>query len=577
MTATREPRPQRPILGLSTSVCRVLRWVAFVGAIAIVAVLALSSRLELLDARPGGNAFEIRVKPIFMVLFVVGAVLAIRWEIAGGLIAAFSAAGLSAFALGQLERPSALLVLGGFILPGAIWVVLDLHDQRPRVALAGLALVLVAVVVGGSVSYRVYDSLFGPSHPSSDTPALAASAVEWVWSGAITVDSATVVAKVDDDAIAVHLLVSEHEDLADPVLTPDTGPDPEGVVRLPIAGLHPATQYHYAVVVDGAPDTVRAGRFRTTADGPQSFTVAFGGCARVGSNGSVFDTIRAHDPEMFILNGDWNYANLTGSGSEAFREIYDYTLTRPAQAALYRATPIAYVWDDHDFGGNNADSTSATQTAAHTVYRQYVPHYELAGGNTPIFQAFTIGRVRFLITDTRSGRSPASQVDDEEKTMLGDLQRAWFEEELLRADAENALTVWVNPDPWVGEATAGSDTWSGYSTERREIADFIAANQIDRLLMLSGDAHMVAIDDGTNTDYSTDGGAAFPLMHAAALDRPGKLKGGPYSEGAVAGGGQFGLVEIDDRGDSLEVHLTGRNWKDEVLLSYTYTVSSSLP
>ena len=108
---------------------------------------------------------------------------------------------------------------------------------------------------------------------------------------------------------------------------------------------------------------------------------------------------------------------------------------------------------------------------------------------------------------------------------------------------------------------------------RREIADFIAANHIDRLVMLSGDAHMVAIDDGTNTDYATSGGAAFPLLHAAALDRPGKVKGGPYSGGLVAGGGQFGVLEVDDRGATLQVTITGRNWRDEILLSHTFTVT----
>jgi hypothetical protein len=43
--------------------------------------------------------------------------------------------------------------------------------------------------------------------------------------------------------------------------------------------------------------------------------------------------------------------------------------------------------------------------------------------------------------------------------------------------------------------------------------------------------------------------AAVPKRpHAAALDRPAKLKGGAYSEGAIGGGGQFGALEVEDSG-----------------------------
>jgi phosphodiesterase/alkaline phosphatase D-like protein len=562
----------RPLLPLPRRTCRVLRTIAVVWSLAMVLLLALSSRFEVLDARPGGNAFELRAKPILMVFFALGALLAWRWEILGGVVAAFSAAGLSAFAFGQLERPSALFVLMGFVIPGALWIVLDLHDQRPRRAVIALAVVGVAITAGAYTSYRIYDDIYGPSHPSSSTPTLPDSALEWVWSGGVTTHEATVVAKVDHGGIKAKLIVSDNADLRAPLPTPIAVADEHGIVRMPVDGLDASTQYHYAVEVDGQVDLVRTGQFRTFADGPQSLTVAVGSCARVGSNGAVFDTIRGLDPDLFLIDGDWNYANISDGDPNEFREVLDYTMTRSAQSALYRSTPVAYVWDDHDYGGDNADATSPTRWASMAVYREYAPHYPLAGDDAPIYQAFTVGRVRFLITDTRSSRAPSSAPDDENKTMLGSEQKAWLERELLVADDDYALTVWVNPTPWVGEASEGSDTWAGYSTERREISDFIAAHDIDRLVMLSGDAHMVAIDDGTNTDYSTGGGAGFPLLHGAALDRPGKIKGGPYSGGAIAGGGQFGVLQVDDDGTAVHVSLSGRDWRNEILLAYDFTL-----
>jgi len=83
---------------------------------------------------------------------------------------------------------------------------------------------------------------------------------------------------------------------------------------------------------------------------------------------------------------------------------------------------------------------------------------------------------------------------------------------------------------------------------------------------------MVAIDDGTNSNYATGGGAGFPVLHGGALDRPGNVKGGPYSEGAFPGGGQFGLLDIIDDGDSqISVILRGMDWAGNELVSLERT------
>ena len=127
--------------------------------------------------------------------------------------------------------------------------------------------------------------------------------------------------------------------------------------------------------------------------------------------------------------------------------------------------------------------------------------------------------------------------------------------------------------PWIASEASGSDNWAGYTTERAEIADFIADNDIDGLFMIAGDAHMVAIDDGTNSDYSATGGAGFPVLHAAALDRPGSDKGGPYSEGSFPGAGQFGVVDVtDDGGDEIGISMAGMSYTGAEIVTYDYTV-----
>jgi len=190
-----------------------------------------------------------------------------------------------------------------------------------------------------------------------------------------------------------------------------------------------------------------------------------------------------------------------------------------------------------------------------------------------IYYAFDIGRVRFIVCDSRSARSPASATDNADKTMLGATQKAWFKQELQAANGVYPLIVWVNTLPWIG--VTGDDGWYLYTNERHELADFIKDNDIQGLCMISGDAHMLAIDDGTYSDYATGGGAGFPVFHAAALDQSASLKGGPYSEGAFPGRGQFGLMEVVDTGDTLiTVNWSGREASNVEIVGYSFTVAA---
>jgi hypothetical protein len=169
--------------------------------------------------------------------------------------------------------------------------------------------------------------------------------------------------------------------------------------------------------------------------------------------------------------------------------------------------------------------------------------------------------VRLLLLDTRSARVPGT-------TLLGGDQLAWLLDELVRSSATHDLVVVVSPTPWIGAADASSDSWAGFADERRGIADFVADHHLDNIVIAGGDAHMVAIDDGSNSDYSTSGGAAIPVLQAAALDRPGSVKGGPYSEGTFPGAGQFGEIAVGRRGDVVTVELSGQRYDGTTLVSY---------
>lgn len=393
----------------------------------------------------------------------------------------------------------------------------------------------------------------------------------------MTSSTIRVVAQLSRPSEQVRLVASLHADLRDPCFSQlaatllPTNP----TVSLEVTNLAPNRRYYYALEVDGVIDVRHIGRFRTLPNGAASFKFACSSCAQTGSNHTVFQAIRQKDPHFFLHMGDLHYEDIATNNQPLFQAAYKKVWEAPNQTALYRDVPIVYTWDDHDYGGNSSDMTARSRTAARLAYQTCVPHYPLAAGtgDVPIYQAFTAGRVRLLLTDCRSERHPVSNEDSNQKTLLGWPQKEWLKKELLAAKEANMFAIWINTVPWIDGGR--EDGWGQYSTERHELADFIHNNRIDRLLMVSGDAHMLAIDDGTNNRFtSAPVEKGFPIFHAASLDSPPSRKGGPYSHGQIMGRGQYGLVEIiDNGGTAVQVRLTGFNEVNIPQTEYVYEVN----
>lgn len=542
---------------------------ARVWVIAVTLILVVQGIRVGPPADPEGAGLEQIVQWALLVTGVLGLLLAWRWPALGGAILIMAGISLGVAAVAAFTPEQALAIAIIYSVPGLLFLASSIvHRPHWQASLAGV-FVLLAFVAGGQQALGLYDHYYGAAHPASDTTLAESDLVEWAWSGAVTPHSVLVNARIREDSDAVRLVV-QARDGGEPhhskLVSAAEGTN-NRVVSLRVGGLDPATSYRYWVEVDGEAAMELEGAFGTFADGPQTFSVAFGSDARLGSNGAVYDAIREAAPDLYLMTGDMFYADIAVNDRDLFRDAYNRTLATPAQSALYRSTPLVYGWDDHDFGENNSNADSAGREAAQLTYRQFVPHYplEIESGAQSIYHAFTVGRVRFVLTDTRSER-----ISD---TMLGEAQLDWLEQELLAARDEYALIVVVSSVPWI--AGGGADHWGGYPEERRRIADFLAEHEIRNLVMLAGDAHMLAIDDGTNSDYSTAGGAGFPVMHAGALDRPGAVKGGPYSEGSFGGAGQFGLMTIiDEGGSTVRVEWSGRDWTSREITSLSFTVSA---
>jgi phosphodiesterase/alkaline phosphatase D-like protein len=429
------------------------------------------------------------------------------------------------------------------------------------------------------VSAKLIPALFLAATFSTVSGQTGPQIVGGVWSGNVSPTAGTVTVRLNTTGVRVRLQVSQNENLTPAVFSAaaTTAAASGNTVKLTVQGLQPDTDYYYGIEVAGVlrTETVSRGRFRTFPLGKSSFRVALGSCGDFRApDQRVYEAIASERPLLFINLGDLHYSDTNSTVTEDYRVNYDNVLSHREQGALYRSMAMAYVWDDHDFSGNDSDTTSAGRDAARAAYRERVPHYPLTTGGS-VGQAFTIGRVRFIITDQRSASTPAAARDNASKTKLGTAQKAWFKQELISArDSGFPLIVWVCPDPWIGVATAGEDTWAGYTTERTELANFIRDNRINNVVIVSGDMHGLAVDDGTNSDYATGGGAPLTVLHAAALTSNGSLKGGPYSGGVLPGTQQYGILEVyDNGGDSVACRFLGKRVGEGAKLTHIFSGS----
>ncbi len=365
---------------------------------------------------------------------------------------------------------------------------------------------------------------------------------------------------------------------------------PSHYAKVRVNSLLPGTRYHYAAFI-GEQQVSKAATFQTFAVGPQNFSFVHASCMRTGSTSPLFETMAKRDPLFFLQTGDYHYENIADTCSPKYLRAYQANWGSAVQASLTGKAPFIYMWDDHDYGPNNSAANAPCREEAVAAYTSYVPHYPLAFEESkgPVSQSFSVGRLHFVLSDLRSQKlRPTYRGCDRlsEGSNFGtDAHMDWFFEELLSAKSRGQMVVWVSGMPFINHPGGPNydcdenDDWGGYPEERQRIADFVKANDIS-ICILSGDAHMSAIDDGSNSDYATGGGAPIPVFHAGPLHEKPSYKGGPYSHGFSANPYQFGMMTVMDEGGP-EICITWsafdienqavRNEKGEVL-EYNFCV-----
>jgi len=395
--------------------------------------------------------------------------------------------------------------------------------------------------------------------------AFSQNEVKFMLTGALAPTSVALRAKLTDTSNNVRVVVSTNNPLTAPFIYSNVSAvtlNNNYVAPFSVTGLSPATKYYYAIeskgVLDDSGDDI--GTFTTPVNGPFSYTFMAGSCNRE-PNTNTYDDFLGYGPLFYLNSGDLHYADPNSVDVNVHRNAYeDRVFTRAKQVSLFRNLPLAYVWDDHDYCGNAADGPAATGAAsAPRAYREYIPHYDFpqrtGADSAAIYQSFVIGRVKFIMSDLRSQR------DRNNITAMGAAQKQWFKQQLIEGRNNNQLICWVGSYSWYGSV---DDNWSLNTAERTELSEFMRDSAIANLFIINGDAHMFAIDNGVNGDFTAAKNLPFryPVLQAGPIENNGSWKGGTYSEGTFytffVKAAQYAVVKVTDNGgDSICVVFDG--------------------
>jgi len=293
--------------------------------------------------------------------------------------------------------------------------------------------------------------------------------------------------------------------------------------------------------------------------------IAFASCLKDASGGKILDKVVAYEPDVFIWLGDNVYID-TNDQPERFKQRYDALGANPRFQTLNATCPNLAIWDDHDYGSDNAGKTYPLKAYSKKQFGAFwnVPRDEPFWGREGIYRAYEYGprdkRVQVILLDGRTflDQHNANQKD----AYLGTAQWAWLAKVLqrpakLRVICSGVQVVRVNDEG------KGWEMWGHFPSERHRLFDLIAETKADGVVFLSGDMHFAEIYRTSQTVY--------PLydITASGLDtvwkKLGKSRGPADYEhvGESLLDENFGSIEIDWRGDP-SIRLQVRNDQGDV-------------
>ena len=345
-----------------------------------------------------------------------------------------------------------------------------------------------------------------------------------------------------------------------------TGPEVDFTVKVDAPQLQPGTTYYYRFYSNGVESPT--GRTKTLPAGHvERLRIAFCSCSNypMGFFNVYREIAGRADLDAVLHLGDYIYEYGPGGfGTDSglgrdpvpardlvalqdYRERYAQYRGDPDLQEAHRQHPFICVWDDHEtadnawYGGaaNHDPATEgdwyARRSAANRAYFEWMPVRDSGMldqfGDHTIYRKFRFGDLldlfmldtRIVGRDKQADWGDQATADDINRTLLGFAQEQWLYDGLVQSQSEGVRWRALGQQVMMAQLTLANglsinmDQWDGYTAARDRLFQHIAGQNIDNVMVLSGDIHSSWAFDLTPSPYN-------PLSY-------GRLSG----RGAIAG------------------------------------------
>lgn len=247
-------------------------------------------------------------------------------------------------------------------------------------------------------------------------------------------------------------------------------------------------------------------------------TIAFGSCLKQTRPQPIWESVRASKPDVFVLLGDNIYGDTRDM--QKLKGKWDTFSAFPEFKKLREDCRLLAVWDDHDYGENDAGLEFPQKVESQQLFLDFLgePKSSPRRKTPGIYDSVMIGpkdkRVQFILLDTRyfrtalkrapkreKGKGPYGPNDSDKAEILGEAQWKWLEK-TLREPAEVRI---IATSIQVVSTTHGWETWGNFTKERERLLALLGKTKANGVLILSGDRHSAEIS-------KLEGALPYPLF-----------------------------------------------------------------
>ena len=299
--------------------------------------------------------------------------------------------------------------------------------------------------------------------------------------------------------------------------------------------------------------------------------IAFGSCNRVDQPQTIWFDVAANNPDLWVWLGDIIYADTTNT--RALAKHYKRLKTHPAYKKLRANTQITGIYDDHDYGANDAGKGLPNKRGSQRCLLDFldVPYRMPVRKQQGAYHSYLYGtgdkQIKVIVMDTRYFRDTLIKDPNPKRRyypnmqgdVLGEAQWQWLERELSNSPAKLHLlcsSIQVLADEH------GHEKWGNFPNARKRLLRMIVKTKPKNLIILSGDRHMAEV---TKMDLV---GLPYPLYDFTSSGlthvRSSQTEANKMRVGAMIVKRNFGVLKIAWEGLDPVVTMEVRGIRNEL-------------